>query len=399
MINANLTILPTVHVWRDQDLLLFDRKFYDGVLMFLKNWEGNIHCVMRRSNAAPPEFGLIRKRNDEIPFTLTILHHDQDITINHIKNSSIVVAAGGSSKQLHLSSLCQINGIMCVYLVENLLEMRYQVIDLLSINFARKIYRKLRAWKDERKRLVAFRLANGIQANGVAAFERYRKLNNCILYFDTRVNKALIIGDEELERRLEKLSRNQPLKLAFSGRLIKIKGVDHLIPICNLMRERNISFEMSIFGAGELEDSMLDSIEKLQLGAYIKIMGAVDFYTELVPRLKHDVDLFVMLHRQPDPSCTYLETLSCGVPIVSYENMAFCGIMRHADIGWGAATNNFVGIADVIEQLDRDRKSIADKSRNSVAFARKNDFETTFQNRIIHLKKVLKKNMSGDCDV
>jgi hypothetical protein len=105
----------------------------------------------------------------------------------------------------------------------------------------------------------------------------------------------------------------------------------------------------------------------------------------LIPELQQSVDVFVCLHRQSDPSCTYLETLSCGVPIVGYKNRAFSGLLELADIGWGGELNNLDEICTIIVHLHENRTEIIEKSKNSAAFAQQHDFDTTFQKRIDHL--------------
>jgi glycosyltransferase involved in cell wall biosynthesis len=134
-------------------------------------------------------------------------------------------------------------------------------------------------------------------------------------------------------------------------------------------KKRNVCFHLTIYGSGELDVEMKQYIEKHQLlEDLISMPGSVDFYNKLLPDFKEKVDLFVCLHRQSDPSCTYLETLSCGIPIVGYNNKAFAGLLRHADIGWGAKLNDLQEIVNIIENLDKDRARIAEKSKNSLVF-------------------------------
>ncbi len=94
------------------------------------------------------------------------------------------------------------------------------------------------------------------------------------------------------------------------------------------------------------------------------------------------------MHRQGDPSCTYLETLSCGVPIVGYENIAFSGLLQKADVGWGVDINNVIGIADIIESLDANRALIKSKSLIGFEYSCAHDFESTFKNRVKHLQEL-----------
>jgi glycosyltransferase involved in cell wall biosynthesis len=199
------------------------------------------------------------------------------------------------------------------------------------------------------------------------------------------VFKDQIIQDAALQQRLTYLLENKPLRLAFSGRLIQMKGADHLVELALKLKQSKIPFQFTIYGAGDVEQEMHAFITKHQLSEQVVMAGVVDFYKTLIPELQQSVDVFVCLHRQSDPSCTYLETLSCGVPIVGYKNRAFSGLLELADIGWGGELNNLDEICTIIAHLHENRTEIIEKSKNSAAFAQQHDFDATFQKRIDHL--------------
>ncbi|NEQ95831.1 MAG: glycosyltransferase [Cyanothece sp. SIO2G6] len=389
MMNKILAITPSVSVWTDGDSILFDRKFYDGMLVYKSEWPGTISCIMNKSSGPLPSFGIVRKIISEIPFHLTILNKNEKINYEHIKNASIVLASGDCFNKFHVSRLCKINKIKCVYTIEYIPETRYQIIDFEVKNPIIKFRKYIYIWNGERKRISAFKEADGIQASGTAAYNEYHHLNNCILYFDTRVDGGAMISHDQLEDRLAKLTKNRQLRLGFSGRLIRMKGADHLIKLAGLLKRRNIDFKMTIFGTGDLEAKMMDEINDLKLNSQVSMPGAVDFYNELLPEIKEHIDLYVLLHRQSDPSCTYLETTSCGIPIVGYENKAFSGLLQRADVGWGKQIDDLTGIADAIEFLSKNKELIKEKSRNCITFSLAHDFKSTFQNRILHLRQLV----------
>jgi colanic acid/amylovoran biosynthesis glycosyltransferase len=247
----------------------------------------------------------------------------------------------------------------------------------------------------ERKRTQAFRLADGLQANGVPAYDAYASLvPNALLYFDTRNTASMGISDAELSTRLSHLDENAPLRLGFSGRLVGMKGADDLIEIANQLQKRQVPFSFDIFGAGELLPKMQKKIEEYDLGASVRLRGVVDFATELVPYIKSNLDLFVCCHRQSDPSCTYLETYACGVPIAGYNNRAHQGILARHDVGWSVAMNDVKGIVDLIASLNVQRSEIKTKARNAVSFAREHTFEAIFQRRISHCIQILNQQAS-----
>ena len=109
--------------------------------------------------------------------------------------------------------------------------------------------------------------------------------------------------------------------------------------------------------------------------------------------MRENAHLFVCCHRQSDPSCTYMETLGCGVPIIGYTNSAFSGIM-HADVGWLVKKNEPDLLAEQIAGLAIHRDTISIKSKNAVALASTHSFEMTFLRRIQQLQTIADKARS-----
>lgn len=379
---ARLTLLPSVPVWREGDLVVFDRKFYEGMRLHAEEWPGSVTCVMRVGAAPPPDFGLVEVHPAQAPFDLVMLDDGERIGLRHLDGASVVLCSGDDFDQFHLSKLCRRHGIKCVYAIEYTPETRRQILELQAVNPVVKARRALYLRSGEKKRRKAFALADAIQANGAAAYEEYAPHHdNCIVYYDTRMHEGSLITDAELQARLHDLSAARPLRLGFSGRLIQMKGADHLVQLAAKLRARGVDFTLSIFGAGALEGEMRREIERLSLQGHVDMRGAVDFHEELIPTLKAQIDVYVVLHRQSDPSCTYLETLSCGIPIVGYDNRAFQGLMRQADIGWLVRMDDLLGATELLERLSRARDEIRDKSLNAVRFARRHDFGATFRSR------------------
>jgi glycosyltransferase involved in cell wall biosynthesis len=131
---------------------------------------------------------------------------------------------------------------------------------------------------------------------------------------------------------------------------------------------------------------MKAEIERLGLGDVVKMAGILDFQNELVPLTKHQTDLFVCCHRSGDPSCTYLEVMACGVPIVGYDNDAFVGIVKESGTGWLSPMNQPDQLAEKIAGIAQDRPALLQAARDSAEFGRLNTFDRTFKRRIEHMK-------------
>lgn len=386
--NTNLIIVPSVPMWRVDDEAVFDRKFYDGMESYVEKWPGRVTCVLSSSTAPLPVFGAVRSKPEELPFSCVVLGSDESIGATHLQGGDIVLAAGDAENQLHLGNLCSTLGILCVYTIEYIPETRYQIASLSTSNPVVKARRMLYIWQQERRRVSAFKQSAGLQSNGTPAFDYYNWARNPLLYFDTRVTGAQVISRETLRQRLDYVSEQRPLRLAFSGRLIRMKGADHLVELALKLKRAEVPYRLTVYGAGEEEAAMREFIVAHGLAGEVTIAGAVDFHRDLIPRMQDSVDLFVCLHRQSDPSCTYLETLACGVPIVGYDNRAFSGILERCDVGWSGTLNDLDSVCRIIADLHNNRQEIAAKAENSVAFATQHDFSTTYQKRIDHLRSL-----------
>jgi glycosyltransferase involved in cell wall biosynthesis len=381
-----LAIAPSVPVWRDGEQLVFDRKFFDGMAVYARLWPGRVRCLMSQAQAPRPVFGLVARQPAETPFECVVRPAGSTIGAEQLQGAAVLLAAGDVPDQLGLAARCRQLGVKCVHIIEYTPDIRLTINRLDPVNRLRKAWRGWRIRREERQRLAAFALGHGLQVNGTAAWDAYRHFANPLLYFDTRVYRHQLIEEDALARRLARLATGQPLRLAFSGRLIAMKGAEHLMYLAQVLRQRGVAFHLTVYGDGEQVPFMRDFLARHDLAAQVTLAGAVDFDTELLPAVQREVDLFVMLHRQSDPSCTYLETLSCGVPIVGYDNAAFAGILDLARVGWGAPLDDFAAVADIIERLDRDRQAIAQKARAALAFARHHTFEATFAQRVDQLK-------------
>lgn len=387
---SSLLLCPSVGAWQIGNELYFDRKFHDGVLAYTTYWPGSICLAIRLATTMPPEFGLVQFDADRFPAKVTVIGPDEVIDASLLDGVDIVLASGDSFNGLHLAALCRREGIKCIYGIEQSLATRLQIAAFDGSNNWRKLKTIVWLILKERERLQAFRLSDGLQANGVPAYDAYASLvPNALLYFDTRNTASMGITDTELSTRLSYLDERSPLRLGFSGRLIRMKGADHLIEIAHQLQKRHVPFSFDIFGTGDLLSKMQEKIEGYGLVANVRLRGVADFASELVPFIKSNLDLFVCCHRQSDPSCTYLETYACGVPIVGYNNRAHQGILASYDVGWSVAMNDIKGMADLIAMLNNQRDEIKIKALNAARFAREHTFEATFQRRISQCIQIL----------
>jgi len=120
MSSKRLTIIPSVPIWTDQDNLVFDRKFYDGILMYVHAWSGPVTCLCHQAKSIPPSFDVVRKTSQALPFDVKLMGTSGRVEAEHLQDAAIVMASADDFKQLHVSALCRQRGIPCVYVIDTL---------------------------------------------------------------------------------------------------------------------------------------------------------------------------------------------------------------------------------------------------------------------------------------
>jgi glycosyltransferase involved in cell wall biosynthesis len=361
----------------------------DGMKKYVEHWNGPVSVVAEPTTLPTSNLDEVEIDPGRLPFKLVVSSFLDPLFAEQLMGQHLVLGSL-HFHQKHLASLCQSIGVRCVYVAENTLGTRVQILRADTRNpvvAARRFF-----WEcgQERRLRAAIRLAAGVQCNGTPTYEAYRAINaRPFLFFDTRVTEDLLATEQELATKAAVSRAGRPLRLIFSGRLIPIKGADQLIKVAVALRRVKVPFEMTIYGGGESEPLVRSEIDRHRLGGHVTLGGVLDFKTELVPVTKSRADLFVCCHRSGDPSCTYLEVMSCGVPIVGYDNRALRGVVRESTAGWTTPMGRPESLAEKIAELARDRERLVTAARKALEFGVRNTFERTCVSRINHMKECL----------
>ncbi len=372
---GKLTIFPSIFTHRDPaGRVVLTRKFIGGVSEYARHWPEGVQVLIEEGNPGD-DLDHVSIDPADLPFELHIVPYQASPLSPFLERSAVALLAA-FYRQIPLGALCARLGVPAVYTTEYSLRTRLQILGTERLNPLVRARRILWQFQEERRQRRAFRQAAGLQCNGTPTFDAYRSINsNALLYFDTRVTQSMLADEQTVRQRTARLlQKNAPIRLAFSGRLIPMKGADHLIPVAEHLRRMNIPFTLSICGAGALEKQMRAEVVAKKLENHVLFRGSLDFKKELLPFITNEVDLFVCCHRQGDPSCTYLETMSCGVPIVGYANDAFAGLVDRSSAGWTSPMNHPRALAGRIAQLATRPEEICEHALRSLAFASNHPF-------------------------
>lgn len=366
--------------------LVLTRKFLNGVAEYAAHWPGPVTTLV--APAPAPIFlmdPLEVMPGERRGYAVELRPADEAALLERLARAAVVLAFL-SPAEGWLAAACKRLGVPLVYISEYSLHTERQIVDAQTENPLLRWRRKHWLAGAERVRLAALREAAGVQCSGTPTYEAYRRVNpRALLFFDNRVREAHVIDDAGLAARAAALHAGRPLRLVFGGRLVAMKGVRQLPLVARELVRLDVPFTLDIYGGGDQESVLREDIARLGLADRMSLHGVLDFDSQWVPLLKARADVFLCCHPQGDPSSTYPEVLSCGVPIAGYDNEAFTGIVAHSGGGWLAPMNEPRRLASLIAGLHADRAQIVAAAERGATFARRHAFERTFAARTHHL--------------
>lgn len=388
---SSLVLLPPAPVIDLPDgRVVLDRKFIEGMRAHAAHWPGPVHCVMRRSSGEIP-FAAQAQARATLGFDLHVLDAADPLPQVVLENAALVLCSGDMVADLDLWRLRgQGLGAKLVYTVEYTLGGR---IATAWLDQDRARLRRLMSMRwilaQEPRRRRAFRGADALQVNGYPAWQSYAALNSdTLMYLDNRMSAGLFATPDDMAARAAHLRSGGVLRLIHSGRLEPMKGAQDLVPVARALRARGVAFSLDIYGTGTLETAIGQAVASEGLGDRVRLHGAVDFADALVPATRQGADLFLSCHRQPDPSCTYIEAMGCGVPVAGYQNRMWRELCQDSGGGWAVPLGRTEVLARVIADLAATPERLIEAADRALTFARANAFESVFAGRMAHLRAV-----------
>jgi colanic acid/amylovoran biosynthesis glycosyltransferase len=370
--------------------VLLTKKAIAGLERYAQLWPGPVRAVLEPGASGSGNLDEVVVDRRTLPFEVSVVPMGSPAMRAILRNAGMVL--GGADYRFNGSAAyCRNHGVPYVFNSENTLRTRWQIAKAERKDMLRYARRLLWELQQERAFLQEVKLASGAQCNGTPSFEAYAgHAKSALLYFDTRTERHMLATAEQVQRKAQRRSEGGPLRLLFSGRLSHIKGADALPRVARALALRGVDFELDICGAGPCEAQMREDVVRFGLAPRVRFRGVLDFQTELAPLVREEIDLFVCCHRQGDPSCTYLETLACGVPIAGYANEACAGLMKRVDAGVLAPIDETEPLAQAIASLwdEQGKDALLKKSRQALEFASEHTFESTFARRIEHFREL-----------
>ncbi len=362
------------------------RKYVVGLEEFAARWQGSVTVLLPRARKRDDNLDYVSVDRVTAPYIWAALPDNELALCEYLRSASVVMASM-ISRYIRIPSLCASVGVPFVLDADLTPEIREQIIRSENNNPLLR-WRRIYWQRNMEKNYTAMvRAAHGAHLQGPVAYETYAPLSRSpLLYFNTRTSRSMLPTVEQLEARAASLRRGAPLRLVYSGRWRAMKGILELPRIAVELRRLGVHAEWTIFGSGMLEQELARAVSEAGLNN-MHLRGEVPF-PDLMRFAAHESDLFVCCHLQGDPSTTFIEMLSAGVPLIGYNTPGLRSIITLSDAGWLTPLGNSASLASQIAELNRSRECLVAASLKAVEFAGSWTFEDIMAQRVAHLQSI-----------
>ena len=166
--------------------------------------------------------------------------------------------------------------------------------------------------------------------------------------------------------------REEGLLLAV-GRLDEVKGFEHLVEACAVLRDRGAAFRCEIVGDGELRDRIEEKVGQLGLVSRVRLLGALK--QEQVRERLNRAAVFVLPSvvaangNMDGIPVALMEAMAVGLPVVSTRVSGIPELVRSGENGLLGVPKDATALADLLGALlaDRaERQRLAEQARRTI---------------------------------
>lgn len=135
---------------------------------------------------------------------------------------------------------------------------------------------------------------------------------------DLKIGKNHVVVGNVVETDLFLPIKKEHSKYTFLhiSNLVPLKNADKIIHAAIKLHEENPNFELHVGGDGDLQP-LIEIVEKYQAQSYIHLFGTLSLAG--VAEKMQASDCFVLFSDYESLCCVLLESMSCGVPVISTD--------------------------------------------------------------------------------
>jgi colanic acid/amylovoran biosynthesis glycosyltransferase len=386
-----ITMVHLNEVEQSGQLVSLDRKFHDGMCQFARRLDVPLVSVNPAALPGAKIMDRVKIERSQLPYQLLVVQRKNGrlekasklALADVVARSSLVVGLGSG---MGAFKYARTHGKKYISLFENDLWNEIHIKKVSNVGMPRLAWAALCSAVNYLTDTVpAMKGAYEVHCNGYPAFDSAARIAKRRLFFlDSRMDADLIISEDRMEDRLKSLP-SRPIQLIFSGRFEPMKGPIEAMIAAKQCRESGMNVEMDCYGSGSLVAEMKCIAN--DAGSWLRVHDAVPFPV-LIEQSKN-ADVFICCHLQSDPSCTYLEAMGCGLPIVGYPNRMWNGMVKDSSAGVVAEHQTTDSLTAALSGFLKSPERLATATRNARLFALNHSFSMEFEKRVQAMKRAL----------
>lgn len=232
--------------------------------------------------------------------------------------------------------------------------------------------------------LLVARFASLALFKGKALVDDYgRGRDNVKFILDAAYSQTHIIPADTLEAKLARLmDPQQPVELAYYGRLEPYKGIDHMLRAVATARKAGLeSFRFHILGNGSAELRLKDLSTQLGLDDRVIFRAAMP-YDQAFIELLYSFDVLLAAPLSEDTPRSALDAAACGQAVLAYDTYYYRELKQMKSGVETVPWPSVEAMATRLASLCRDRGEIERLIRSGIVFARSNTQEIWLQKRV-----------------
>jgi len=229
--------------------------------------------------------------------------------------------------------------------------------DVPGYTFSHSLFKPLikLVWKNA-SRVVA--LSNGLKK---LALNTYPNLNFDVVYNGVDINVFKPLKNKNNKG-------GEKVKLICVSRLMKFKGIQHLLLALSQMKLKNV--ELLIVGTGNFENDLKKLSAKLNLNKTVSFYGYCD--NNKLPELYNDADIFVLPSLAEAFGLVFAEAMACGLPIIGTTAGGIPEVVRNGENGILVQPGNVNELKNALEELINNKELREKMGGKSIKIVQKN---------------------------
>ncbi|MEM4213739.1 MAG: glycosyltransferase [Candidatus Methanomethylicaceae archaeon] len=208
-----------------------------------------------------------------------------------------------------------------------------------------------------------------LEAYSIKDFYKLNRFNRKIIYANLFIENIFDLTDP-IDRRY--------IDLAFIGVLSKEKGIFKFLESCKILKTKNKTIKVKIWGDGILREEVESYIKENNLQSFVDIEKFVNH--QYMPILLNRIKLIVIPSYSEGLPNILIEAMACGCPVLAMPVGGIPDVIKEGKTGFLLKFNDPKHIAKRIVELLNNLEVLEKVSKNAYEYVRENfSYEKTLQ--------------------